>query len=153
MKNSAKSLVNSLLTVDNALRLYICVILVGPVALGFMMGVNLHSGTRNEFQMILDFAFNMTVCMIGLIELPEMLLRLPLRGECSRHVRINLLTYAPYALVAMIMAAVGTNRAMLVSDFWRDAISLLGLVIVLPMSAVYFVCWVVMIWKQVRPTK
>ncbi len=153
MKLSVKSIVNSLLTVDNALRLYVLVMLMGPVALGFMMGVNLHSGARNEFQMKLDFVFNTAACMIGAIELPEMLLRLPLRGECSFYVKINLLTYALYALVAMIMTALTTNRAMLIPGPWRDVISLLGLVIILPMSVIYFVCWVVMIWERAQPTK
>lgn len=153
MKKSVKSLVNSLLTVDNALRLYVLMALVGPVALGFMMGVNLHSGARNEFQMMLDFVFNMTICMIGVIELPKMLLRLPLRGEGSPYVRINLLAYALYASVAMIMTAVTTNRAMLIPGPWRDVISLLGLVILLPMSVIYFVCWTVMIRERMQPTR
>lgn len=140
MKLSVKSIVNSLLTVDNAIRLYVCVMLVGPATFGFIAGLEPYRDTRSEFQTMMEFVVYMIMCIVGVIELPKVLSRLPLRGECSLYIRINLLTYALYALVAMVVTAVTTNRAMLLPGPWRDIIWLLGLVIILPIWAIYLVC-------------
>ena len=149
MKKSVKTLVNSLMTVENGIRLIIATILLGPVALGFMLGTNLYAGIDGIqacFEVILD--------MFILISTPKVLAKamtiLNWGEGCSVSISVNWPVLVVCSLLALIASAAIADRMMLKPGLAREAFSVVMLIVILTIAIIYLSCWTVVLLKRIK---